>query len=323
MVQRAWVLQERLRSPRILHFGRNEVFFECNKLIATETYPSGLPASCHLATKAKLLPSWTKIVEEYSSRQLTYLSDKLVALSGIAHHLALHKESTLSTRYLAGLWGGADLVRQLAWYCNQTGAQLGGGGKPCHSRISDQTPTWSWASLNAEVIFFKFESGEEKWVKEKAKVLEASTVLATQNQFGNVEGGCLVILAPLNMVPVKVDGVYLDDRQLDDLSLHLDGTAENTGEFYLLSLCKAEEVNYTKDGEWGDILSFSVYLVLRQTSDSRGPRGYYQCCGLAIAEYFAFDNNEMKEPTWDVENGRQASCREFRSCVEGHVIYLV
>jgi hypothetical protein len=41
--QRAWVFQERFLSPRILHYGRNQVSWECQTLFACEAYPGGAP----------------------------------------------------------------------------------------------------------------------------------------------------------------------------------------------------------------------------------------------------------------------------------------
>jgi hypothetical protein len=43
--QRCWVLQERILSPRVLHFGNEQLFWECREFVACETYPRGLPAS--------------------------------------------------------------------------------------------------------------------------------------------------------------------------------------------------------------------------------------------------------------------------------------
>jgi len=43
--QRAWVLQERVLSPRVLHFGRRQLFWECRQFVACETYHQGLPNS--------------------------------------------------------------------------------------------------------------------------------------------------------------------------------------------------------------------------------------------------------------------------------------
>lgn len=40
---RGWVLQERVLSPRALHFGSHQFLWECRELSACETYPAGLP----------------------------------------------------------------------------------------------------------------------------------------------------------------------------------------------------------------------------------------------------------------------------------------
>ncbi|KAH6632997.1 heterokaryon incompatibility protein-domain-containing protein [Boeremia exigua] len=39
---RAWVVQERCLSPRILHFGREILYWECHELFANELYPDGI-----------------------------------------------------------------------------------------------------------------------------------------------------------------------------------------------------------------------------------------------------------------------------------------
>ncbi|CAN9330819.1 unnamed protein product [Alternaria alternata] len=43
--QRCWILQERILSPRVLHFGHEQLFWECREFVACETYHQGLPAS--------------------------------------------------------------------------------------------------------------------------------------------------------------------------------------------------------------------------------------------------------------------------------------
>lgn len=40
---RAWVAQERHLSRRTFHFAKNELFWECDQLRASEQYPKGLP----------------------------------------------------------------------------------------------------------------------------------------------------------------------------------------------------------------------------------------------------------------------------------------
>jgi hypothetical protein len=41
---RAWALQERLLSHRFLHLGQEQLYWECNSLKASETFPCGLPS---------------------------------------------------------------------------------------------------------------------------------------------------------------------------------------------------------------------------------------------------------------------------------------
>ena len=134
--RRGWVLQERLLSHRIVHFGAQQVFWECRQLLACETFPKGLPRTIPktmaraatqilktpttdfdftLARAAKPrgtntsttrrasltkneipLPSfpsltvrrdlfaWLYLLDLYSACTLTYPSDKLVAISGLA-----------------------------------------------------------------------------------------------------------------------------------------------------------------------------------------------------------------------------------------------
>lgn len=45
LYHRAWVMQELLLAPRTLHFGRAQVYWSCNKTIASEIYPGGISHS--------------------------------------------------------------------------------------------------------------------------------------------------------------------------------------------------------------------------------------------------------------------------------------
>lgn len=41
--RRAWVVQERLLAPRVLHYAQEQLFWECHEFEACETFPHGLP----------------------------------------------------------------------------------------------------------------------------------------------------------------------------------------------------------------------------------------------------------------------------------------
>ncbi|KAI4201731.1 MAG: hypothetical protein LQ350_003085 [Teloschistes chrysophthalmus] len=54
--QRAWALQERLLSPRVIHFGRNQIYWECRSMDRCEMFPNALPATVNnLNTRFKAI----------------------------------------------------------------------------------------------------------------------------------------------------------------------------------------------------------------------------------------------------------------------------
>jgi hypothetical protein len=44
LCRRVWVIQKRFLAPRNLHFGSNQLWWECRELCASEKYPHGLPS---------------------------------------------------------------------------------------------------------------------------------------------------------------------------------------------------------------------------------------------------------------------------------------
>jgi hypothetical protein len=137
--RRAWTLQERELSPRILWFFKHMVSFECREEWASEGEPHGQrhlfdkfgvrdrslhitlglgqgvqgsdgPPLLHPSDHGKVFLCWRTIIEEYSSRELTRASDKLPALSGLAHLV----QAAVRSEYAAGLWCN-DLLRSLLW----------------------------------------------------------------------------------------------------------------------------------------------------------------------------------------------------------------
>ncbi|PVH68935.1 HET-domain-containing protein, partial [Cadophora sp. DSE1049] len=135
--RRAWVLQERLLSQRNLHFGKKQLFWECQQHTACELTPEefvggGLPPD-------RLLDSfaiWNMVVSTYSSCGLTFETDKLIAVSALARHC--QTQLGLEGDYLAGLWS-KYLGNQLLW---ETHPYLHGKRQKTY-----RAPTWSWASM--------------------------------------------------------------------------------------------------------------------------------------------------------------------------------
>ena len=171
LMKRGWVFQERLLAPRVLHFGGNQLFFECREVDACETYPYGLPeilsspghagfkkefgALLNTTDKVEHVGSeslvkdptrlWCDLVQAYTRTQVTLSKDKLVALAGVAQTV----ESSFKSNYLAGLWH-SHLVELLEWHVDrvqrQAYAQV---TKPAEYRA----PSWSWAALDGRVFY--------------------------------------------------------------------------------------------------------------------------------------------------------------------------
>jgi hypothetical protein len=71
--------------------------------------PADIPGSLRYNWSSKY-QCWMKLVEKYSLCSLTYETDRLLALSGLAKHFA----KTFDDEYIAGLWR-KDMFHQLLW----------------------------------------------------------------------------------------------------------------------------------------------------------------------------------------------------------------
>lgn len=148
LYSRAWCFQERILSPRILHFEHNELKWECNAIIARE---SELVSTSRRTEKTNGLGNesdphsmndvWRKTVREYVGLDITYESDRLPALSGLAKHI---QQTYTRGRYLAGLWEDS-LLEDLMWWVREEDTHK--TSRPKQWRA----PSWTWASLEGSI----------------------------------------------------------------------------------------------------------------------------------------------------------------------------
>ncbi|KAJ8131824.1 hypothetical protein O1611_g1804 [Lasiodiplodia mahajangana] len=183
LIQRGWVFQERFLAPRVIHFGPEQLLWECASLDACESFPQGLPeiveAPRHTGFKRldflfkqhahedshpeighrlsmsqeDLLYHWCQIVQAYTRTSLTESGDKLIALAGVAQLMSLsgHQTSATSPKmYLAGLFR-QHLLLMLEWHSDGGIFSLPGpaGTRPPQYRA----PSWSWASVDGRVFY--------------------------------------------------------------------------------------------------------------------------------------------------------------------------
>jgi len=120
---RAWVFQERLLSPRSVHFS-TQLFWECRQKRACETYPQRMPQGPDLTrfnTKAKawenelvgekVLGFWQELIENYIDCELTFPTDRLIAMAGIAEEF---RQILKTDEYLVGMWR-THMPQNLVW----------------------------------------------------------------------------------------------------------------------------------------------------------------------------------------------------------------
>ncbi|KAH8647295.1 hypothetical protein BX600DRAFT_518564 [Xylariales sp. PMI_506] len=139
---RGWVMQERALSSRVVHFCQSQVFWECREASCCETFPDVLP-SPDIFQLGDAVPVWDDIVKAYTRCLLTYPSDKLVAISGVAKYL----KSIIRDTYLAGMWR-KRLAAELAWWM-YPGRDRYTWGEPDQQRY--YAPSFSWASVKGQI----------------------------------------------------------------------------------------------------------------------------------------------------------------------------
>lgn len=153
--KRGWVVQERLLSPRVLHFGRDQIYWECKEMsFASEIFPGGLGYSessidkvlfnIQLTSHNPGVEDWSKVVLQYSKCSLSFpVKDKFIAIGAIAERFA----KLYNTGYVAGSFGSVmDLPKALLWRVarsDEHSASIWSG--------EYRAPSWSWMNIDGPV----------------------------------------------------------------------------------------------------------------------------------------------------------------------------
>lgn len=232
LTSRAWVVQERLLAPRILHFGKDQIYWECNQEYRSETQPEhqwrrsrailytdfenvrttwkGLIGAGMIhqpgPTVVALRAEWFGILSFYSSCKLSQEEDKLVAISAIVKDMKRHLEGLgKSTDYFAGIWR-LWLPQSLLWWTKPETAQK-------HRPRQYRAPSWSWASVDSTVSSREYThfSNNGGWV---ASVASVEVTHLTDDDTGQVVSGVLTLRGKLVRVLLERLTGYWDKRYL-------------------------------------------------------------------------------------------------------------
>lgn len=155
---RGWVFQERILSRRILHFVHGGVFFEdASGVYTNRLFHGNYDAPRHAPPRLAQHPlledrkanlddwvekptKWYELVERYTQCDLTYDTDRLPAVEGLARYYKQLSDG--AGVYVGGVWRGS-LHQGLLWV--ETGHGPDGTPPDGHGGMARPPPSWSWA----------------------------------------------------------------------------------------------------------------------------------------------------------------------------------
>ncbi|KAI0966190.1 heterokaryon incompatibility protein-domain-containing protein [Xylaria arbuscula] len=237
---RAWMFQEFHLSRVMLQFGKRKIHIVTGKDIISEggtegDTPLGLPAVSFLEMcRADAVEGsrkleyeivynhWMGLASTYCMRDITYPSDKLPALSGLAAYF----KGLLAPddRYLAGIWL-KDLHRQLFWMVPKndrpTFNQLLSGYRVSKPQSQFIAPSWSWATQtrrfeNSHRYFHtngSYADYRPEYVSVEPHIHQSGTGV---NLYGQIDSACLIIASRIKRVPSQPKRIH-DDAFIDPL----------------------------------------------------------------------------------------------------------
>ncbi|KAI0552835.1 heterokaryon incompatibility protein-domain-containing protein [Xylaria curta] len=289
---RGWVFQERILAPRVLHFAKNQILWECLTEHKCEGFPNGIPGHRSDKDMDLLLDSlsgtgsnkpqemdsdihyqWNELVKKYSRCALTYPSDKLFAIAGIAQ---LFRDAT-GDEYVAGLWK-SRLIEMLDWRVYEPETLQSSGYR---------APSWSWASVDGPVRTFELHKNASCTVE----LLDVHIQTRTSSIMADVLEASITLRAKI----IQTVCHYLEDKRRVLLTkdcqlscwLHLDTLGIELPEGKKI-IC----MPFIKDFD-GSI----ICLILEELSSPSGSQARYRRLGMFVehnAEYIDIFNTRSE-----------------------------
>ncbi|GKT41071.1 uncharacterized protein ColSpa_01252 [Colletotrichum spaethianum] len=229
---RGWVLQERVISPRVAHFTSDQVIWDCLELTAAETVPSDAQAMPLMVPSSigpkreqdRALGQWGEVVQTYSQCNLTFISDKVIALSGVVDYLRLK----LKDKFCAGLWR-AQMEIQLCWFAVE----------PSSTTRNAIAPSWSWMSVYCAINMQQQHEYDGYVVKLLAEVVGVDV------KIGADDVDCIRLRCMLNLVRLEAlpqpQLVGRGMEHLVQLALDTADAVKATGDLFFVPIYDVQE----------------------------------------------------------------------------------
>jgi hypothetical protein len=259
LLTRGWVYQERMLSPRVIYYGKNYIYWECNSTFSSNdgratldlkalrgtfspknhswfNNPSGLrrygfEVRIPIKFRDGFWLDWQRIVEGYTTMNFTYSRDILPALAGIVERQLRYQKDDV---YVAGMWKNS-LLRDLTFHSDD------------RPHLNNRNPSWSWARISGPMTFLPMQHELST-----LKLLDMSFTRTGPETIGEVTNACIRLEGPTFSVRMNDKGYLEVDR--------------NTPEHYFVTV---RVLGYQKYYEvWniklGDVLTVLVLSYLRE-----------------------------------------------------------
>ncbi|KAH8624427.1 hypothetical protein IG631_21166 [Alternaria alternata] len=219
LVRRAWSLQETVLSRRILSYGNRQLYWYCGvcvrhdggvldrespnwaSLQTPEEQVAGNPRERYDVTPISTISRWIGIVKQYTMREMSEPSDKLIAISAVAQRLVNLTEGKWG-RYYAGIWT-EHFFQQLLWATSES--------EIAKRPVRYRAPSWSWAAIDGRVDWpsmFEFVG-----TKILCKLLDVEIqLLRSQQPYGAVTAGRIQVYGEVKQVLWSADRKTVKDN---------------------------------------------------------------------------------------------------------------
>lgn len=197
LATRAWVWQENVLCRRLVRYTRSGLIWDCKSIDRVQLDDGELPwslsqwgkreTSLQQVATVNPLRTWYLMVQSYTQRELTYVTDRLPAISGVAAWL--HQYTKCG--YFAGHWE-SNLTRSLCWIRSMSGELFN-----CGQYIA---PSWAWPSIGKHIRYGSLLNDSE-WT-DLATIRAVSCSTKSGNKFGQVTDGHLLLRGRLGSVQV-------------------------------------------------------------------------------------------------------------------------
>lgn len=197
---RGWTLQEERLSTRRLMFGTENEYYYCDKFLRMGVEDRFRMMRAYSKPFLDLLSNystpkdpyflWYEVVATYAHTNLTYPTDRLPAVSGLARTI----QQKTAGNYLAGLWQ-SNLFDGLLWIRVPWTRPVTSEATFIDSVVYPKhytAPSWSWARSEQRINFAHRHSWCLRNVSE-IEILEARTTLLGPNPFGGVQDGHILL----------------------------------------------------------------------------------------------------------------------------------